>query len=78
MPNYRRAYVEGRTYFFTVVTYNRNKILCTEDNQKNLEASINETCEEHPFVIDAWVLLPDHVHFIWKLPPTKYCEATIK
>lgn len=68
MPNYRRAYIEGGTYFFTVVTYNRNKILCTEDNQKNLEASINETCEEYPFVIDAWVLLPDHVHCIWTLP----------
>lgn len=69
MPNYRRAYIKGGTYFFTVVTYNRNKILCTEANQKNLEASIDETCEEYPFVIDAWVLLPGHIHCIWTLPP---------
>lgn len=69
MPNYRRAYIKGGTYFFTVVTYNRNKILCTEANQKNLDASINETCEEYPFVIEAWALLPDHIHCIWTLPP---------
>ena len=24
---------------------------------------------KHPFTIDAWVLLPDHLHCIWTLPP---------
>ncbi|MDO8136573.1 MAG: transposase [Candidatus Brocadiales bacterium] len=68
MPNYRRAYIEGGTYFFTVVTYNRNKILCTGENRENLKISIKEVCKEYPFIIDAWVLLPDHVHCIWTLP----------
>ena len=52
----------------TIFHGGRNKILCTEANQKNLEASIDETCEEYPFVIDAWILLPDHIHCIWTLP----------
>jgi len=25
--------------------------------------------KEYPFVIDAWVLLPEHLHCIWTLPP---------
>lgn len=69
MPNYRRAYVKGGIYFFTVVTYNRKKILCTEEHRENLEASIYEVRKEYPFIIEAWVLLPDHIHCIWTLPP---------
>jgi len=34
-----------------------------------LRAGINFAREEHPFSIDAWVLLPDHLHCIWTLPP---------
>lgn len=68
MPNYRRAHIEGGTYFFTVVTYNRDKILCTKGNLEKLQLSINEIRREYPFTIDAWVLLPDHVHCIWTLP----------
>jgi REP element-mobilizing transposase RayT len=30
MPNYRRAFVEGASYFFTVVTFDRLPILTTE------------------------------------------------
>jgi len=25
--------------------------------------------KKRPFVIDAWVVLPDHLHCIWTLPP---------
>jgi putative transposase len=33
-------------------------------------------CAERPFHIDAWVVLPDHMHCIWTLPPgdTNYSE----
>lgn len=68
MPNYRCAYVEGGSYFFTVVTYDRDKIFSIEKNRKNLEVSVNEVRREYPFAIDAWVLLPDHIHCIWTLP----------
>ena len=68
MPNYRRAYFEAGTYFFTVVTYKRNKILCAKDSRENLKVAINEVREEHPFITNAWILLPDHIHCIWTLP----------
>jgi len=59
MPNYRRAYFEAGTYFFTVVTYKRNKILCTKDSRENLKVGATrrvaptEVREEHPFIINA-------------------------
>ena len=43
MPNYRRAYFEAGTYFFTVVTYKRNKILCTKDSRENLIVATSES-----------------------------------
>ena len=67
MSNYRRAR-EGRTYFFTVVTYNRLPFLCSEENRSNLRQVIDDVRRLKPFVIDAWVLLPNHIHCVWTLP----------
>lgn len=67
MPNYRRSY-EGNTYFFTVVTYQRQPILCLDESRTALREAINDAKEAHPFKIKAWVLLPDHLHCIWELP----------
>src|SRR3990170_4954648 len=67
MPNYRRAR-EGRTYFFTLVTHNRRPFLCSEENRTILRQIIEEVRLLKPFEIDAWVLLPDHLHCIWTLP----------
>lgn len=67
MPNYRRAR-EGKTYFFTVVTYNRQPFLCSEEHRITLRQTIEEIRLLKPFEIDAWVLLPDHLHCIWTLP----------
>lgn len=69
MPDYRRARVAGRTYFFTVVTYRRQRFLCDDDVRGWLRAGIEKTRQRYPFDIDAWVLLPDHLHCIWSLPP---------
>ena len=33
-----------------------------------LRDAIKKVRERHPFYIDAWVLLPDHLHTIWSLP----------
>jgi putative transposase len=68
MSNYRRAKTQGRTYFFTVVTYRRQGFLCNESVRRALREGIHHARKEHPFTIDAWVLLPDHLHFIWTLP----------
>lgn len=68
MPDYRRANVQGGTYFFTVVTYRRQPILTDEAVRLALREGIQKTRERFPFEIRAWVLLPDHLHCIWKLP----------
>jgi len=68
MPNYRRARIAGGTYFFTVVTQYRRPWLCTPDARAALRHAIGAVRERYPFRVDAWVLLPDHLHCIWTLP----------
>ncbi len=68
MPEYRRHYHKGGSYFFTVVTHQRQKILLNEDIRVALRESIGKVRETLPFKVDAWVLLPDHLHCIWTLP----------
>jgi len=69
MPNYRRSYLPGGTYFFTHVTDHRSPFLCTDLARKLLKDVFRETRQRWPFHIDAIVLLPDHLHAIWTLPP---------
>jgi len=69
MSRYRRANTPGATYFFTVVTYRRRGFLCDADVRIALREAINRVRSQYPFFIDAWVLLPDHLHTIWTLPP---------
>lgn len=69
MPNYRRARREGSTWFFTVVTARRRCILATGQAVSALRQSVAAARHQKPFHIDAWVILPDHMHAIWTLPP---------
>ena len=64
MPDYRRTRVHGATYFFTVVSHQRQTILTDEPIRNALREAIFETRALLPFKIDAWVLLPDHLHSI--------------
>lgn len=68
MPEYRRVRNAGGTYFFTVVTYRRRPILIHPEIRQVLREGINYVRQSMPFVIEAWVLLPDHLHAIWTLP----------
>ena len=68
MSNYRRANAKGGTYFFTVVTYRRQEFLCNENVRTALHDGIRDVQTKHPFTIDGWVLLPNHLHCIWTLP----------
>ena len=65
---YRRSKTPGGTFFFTVVTYRRNKILCHETNAALIKEAFLHVTTHHPFRIRAFVLLPDHIHCIWTLP----------
>ncbi|MBD2194885.1 MULTISPECIES: REP-associated tyrosine transposase [Calothrix] len=66
---YRRATIAGGTYFFTVVTDNRKKFLCIPSYVVLLRDAFRDVMKQHPFIIDACVVLPDHLHCIWTLPP---------
>jgi putative transposase len=65
---YRRARTPGGTYFFTLVTFERQRILCDPANVSLLREIFKGVMERHPFQIDAFVLLPDHLHCIWTFP----------
>ena len=64
---YRRALVKGGTYFFTVNLAERHRKLLTE-HVDLLRAAIKKVKQSHSFHIDAFVVLPDHLHAIWTLP----------
>ena len=68
MPSYRRADIEGGTYFFTVVTFQRQPVLTDMRCRAALRGAIESIRIRMPFTILAWVLLPDHLHAIWRLP----------
>ena len=68
MPNYRRLFVPGGTFFFTVVTERRAGILCDPHARQCLREAFRITKTRWPFEIHAIVLLPDHLHTIWSLP----------
>ena len=67
MVQYRRHYVPGGTYFFTVALRDRRSDLLVA-RVEDLRASFRHVLEKHPFHIDAIVILPDHIHAIWTLP----------
>ena len=69
MPDYRRAFVPGGTFFFTVVTYRRQPWLVDADARAALHDATTRCRAVRPFVMDAWVLMPDHLHAVWTLPP---------
>ena len=68
MRRYRRNR-EGRLFFFTVVTHERREILTSVLARTSLRKAIRDVRQRHPFEITAIVLLPDHLHAVWELPP---------
>jgi putative transposase len=67
MTNYRRNFVPGGSYFFTVNLADRRLRLLT-DHVDLLRVAFRDTRARHPFTIDAVVVLPDHLHVMWTLP----------
>ncbi len=65
---YRRSQTKGATFFFTVVTCRRRKILCHDTNITLIKEAFKYVKGRHPFTIDAIVVIPDHIHCIWTLP----------
>jgi putative transposase len=67
MTNYRRNFVSGARYFFTVNLADRRSRRLTEGIGL-LRGAFRYTRVRHPFAIEAIVVLPDHLHAIWTLP----------
>lgn len=68
MSQYRRCYQSGGNYFFTLVTHQRRPIFTHPENVEQLKIAINKVKKKYPFSLNAIVILPDHLHCLWKLP----------
>ncbi len=91
---YRRAFIPGGTFFFTLVTDQRRPIFEVATAVDVLRSAFRSVRKSHPFEIDAMVVMPDHLHCIWTLPPddadfatrwrliktwfTKHCDAQLR
>jgi putative transposase len=67
MPDYRRNRVPGGTFFFTVNLLDRRSNLLVARIDA-LRDAVRQVRARAPFHIDAWVVLPDHMHCLWALP----------
>jgi len=68
MVRYRRNFIPGGTWFFTVTLADRRSKALAE-HVEALRLAFRTARRERPFCIDAIVVLPDHLHAILTLPP---------
>jgi len=68
--NYRRLYIDGHSYFITMVTHNRTPLLI--ENIDLLRYAFKLSKKKYHYHIDAIVILPDHLHMI--ITPQNYKE----
>ena len=68
MVGYRRIRVAGGTFFFTVNLRDRRRGLLV-DYVDVLRHIVQTVRRELPFTIDTMVVLPDHWHAVWTMPP---------
>ena len=69
MRTYIRSRQAGGWYFFTVNLAERHNNDLLVRNVTSLRAAFRQVRSDHPFEIDALVVLPDHLHCLWRLPP---------
>jgi putative transposase len=67
MPDYRRLYADGGIYFLTLCLEDRRSDLLVREID-HLRASWRFVAAARPFETIAAVVLPDHLHFLWRLP----------
>ena len=75
MSNYRRVRIAGGTYAFTVNLLERRRTLLV-DHVQALRESFRVAYAARPFTLRAWVILPDHLHCVWRLPEGDHDNAT--
>jgi putative transposase len=76
MPDYRRAWHPGGTYFFTVNLLQRQDNDLLTRHIETLRSVVKSMQQRHPFRIHGWVVLPEHLHCVIELPPNDADYAT--
>ncbi len=76
MPDYRRMRIPGGCFFFTVNLLERHGNDLLTRRIDLLRDAVRHVRRARPFGIDAWVVLPDHLHCVWTLPPGDDDNAT--
>ncbi len=76
MPNYKRIFQNGHSYFLTMTTHGRNPILI--ENIELLRKSFWVSKQNYDYEIDAIVVLPDHIHMILTLDNAKNYPKIIR
>jgi len=80
MSHYRRYFIPGGTYFFTLVVHERRPILTTSMARPSLRQAFRTVRKNRPFALVALALMPDHLHTVWTLPrgdsdyPTRWAQ----
>jgi putative transposase len=69
MTDYRRIYMPNATWFFTVNLAERQKNHLLVERIDSLRTAFRYVKERRPFQINAVVIMPDHLHCMWTLPP---------
>ncbi len=76
MPDYRRAWHPGGTYFFTVNLPQRQGNDLLTRHIDLLREVVKKVRQRHPFIIHGWVVLPEHLHYVIQLPANDADFAT--
>ncbi len=76
MRSYLRNRTVGGTYFFTVNLAERFGSRLLVEHVDTLRAAFRQTRAERPFAMLAWVVLPEHLHCLWRLPAADDDYAT--
>ncbi|MGH8498348.1 MAG: REP-associated tyrosine transposase [Methylococcales bacterium] len=69
MTEYRRLYIPNATWFFTLNLAERKNNRLLVENTDLLRECFRTVKQKKPFKMNAVVILPDHLHCIWALPP---------
>ena len=68
MPDYRRVWVPGGTFFFTVNLLERRNRRLLVEHIDHLRAAFRDAQRARAFEVIAIVVLPEHLHCLWRLP----------
>ncbi|MEW5791655.1 MAG: transposase [Pseudomonadota bacterium] len=76
MPDYRRAWQPGGTYFFTINLLQRQGNDLLTRHIAILRHVVAAARQRHPFRVHGWVVSPDHLYWVTELPPQETDFAT--